>query len=215
MEETQIKEAITKLKADSKPRKFTQSVELIINLKDLNIKNPDDQVDLFVDLPFSNGKEFKICALVGPELREHAKESCDEMIFVNDFANYKDKKDVKTLADSYDFFIAQATVMPKVAQSFGRVFGPKQKMPNPKAGLVVPPKTNLTPLVERLRRTIRAKAKSHLSVQVQVGRENQSEEEVIKNISAVYNTVIHKLPRETNNVKSVQLKLTMSKPVTI
>jgi large subunit ribosomal protein L1 len=88
-------------------------------------------------------------------------------------------------------------------------------MPNPKAGLVVPPKANLEPLVERLRRTVRARAKTHLSVQTLVGKENQNEDELVENILTVYNAVAHKLPREENNIKNAQLKLTMSKPVMI
>jgi len=215
VEAQQIKEALKKLKETAPKRKFKQSIELIINLKDLNIKVPEEQVDLYINLPHQFGKVPKICAFVGPELREQAKEVCDAAVYVEEFAGYADKKIVKQLANNFDYFIAQATVMPKVAATFGRILGPRNKMPNPKAGLVVPPKVNLAPLMDTLRKTVRAKAKTHLSIQLQVGKEDQKEEEIIDNIIAIYKAVVHKLPRDVNNIKNIQLKLTMSKPVMI
>ena len=38
------------------------------------------------------------------------------------FDKYKEKKDMKKLAVTYDYFIAQATIMPKIATTFGKVF---------------------------------------------------------------------------------------------
>ncbi|MBU0461371.1 MAG: 50S ribosomal protein L1 [Nanoarchaeota archaeon] len=215
MNKETLQKALKQLKETSQKRNFNQSYDLIINLKDLNLKNPDEQVDLYIPLHNSPGKKFKICALVGTELREEAQKVCDKMILVDDFSQYKDKKAIKKLAEEYNYFIAQANVMPKVAAAFGRVFGPKQKMPNPKAGCVVPPKTNLAPLYERLQKTVRAMAKTQLSMKLMIGNEAQKDEEVIDNIMTVYNALIHKLPKEEHNIRSVFLKLTMSKPVKI
>lgn len=213
MDKDTLQKALKELKETSKKRNFTQSVDLIINLKDLNLKSPEEQVDQFVTLHHSTGKKIKVCALVGPELIEDATKVCDKAIRANDFEKFKDKKEIKKLADEYDYFVAQANVMPKVAATFGRVLGPKQKMPNPKAGCVVPPKFNIGPLYERLQNTVRAVAKTQPTVKVGVGKEDQKEEELIDNIMTVYKQVVHHLPKEEHNVKSVLLKLTMGKPV--
>ena len=103
-------------------------------------------MDTFITLPHTKGKKAKVCALIGPELEQQAKQVCDSVVLSDSFDRFKDKKDIKKLADSFDFFIAQANIMPKIATAFGRVFGPRGKMPNPKAGCVVPPNANLKPL---------------------------------------------------------------------
>src|SRR3990172_6920050 len=123
-------------------------------------------------LPYNRGKKISVCALVGPELAEEAKKVCDGAILSDDFGKYPDKKEIKKLASKYDFFIAQANVMPKVATSFGRVFGPKGKMPNPKAGCIVPPNANLKTLYDKLQKTVRLYAKERPMIQIPVGNES-------------------------------------------
>ncbi len=213
MDKKKLTEAIQNLKSSSKKRKFTQRFDLIINLKALDLKKADNQVDFYMSLPHGLGKKLSICALIGPELREEAAKVCDESITLAEFDEYqKDKKKVKKLSEMHDYFIAQANVMPKVAATFGRVLGPRKKMPNPKAGCVVPPKANLSQLYERLQKTVRISAKTSLTVQVAVGVETMKDDEVAENIVAVYEQLLHHLINEKHNVRSVLLKLTMSKP---
>ena len=77
-----------------------------------------------------------------------------------DFEKYlKDRRSAKKLADEYHYFVAQANIMSKVAAAFGKVFGPKKKMPNPKAGQIVPPKANLEPITNNLRKKVRIQNK--------------------------------------------------------
>lgn len=216
MDEKDVLEAIKKLKEGSSKRNFTQTYDLIINLKDLDFKKPEQQVDLFITLHYNRGRPAKICALVGPELLDEAKKVCEKTILQNEFENYaKDKKTTKKLASEYDYFIAQANIMGKVATAFGKVFGPKRKMPNPKAGCVVPPKANLKPLHDRLQKTVRAYAKERPLIQCAVGNEKMADKEVADNILNIYNNVIHHLPNEKNNIKNIFLKLTMGKPIGI
>ncbi len=206
--------ALQAAKNASKKRNFTQSVDLIINLKALDLKKSDNQLDFYVTLHYSHGKKVKVCALVGPELAEEAKKVCDNTIMASDFKSLT-PKEVKHLAREYDYFIAQANIMPQVATVFGRVLGPRGKMPNPKAGCVVPPKTNLKPLYDRLQNTVRVQAKKDPVLHLKVGIEDQAEEEVADNIAYLYDQVIHHLPLEINNIKSSLLKLTMGKPVVL
>jgi len=216
MDKNSLKEAVKKLKESSKKRKFTQKVDLIVNLKGLDLKKPEEQVELYVVLSHDFGRKMKVCALVGPELKEEAEKNTDKMIFVDDFVQYQqNKKLAKQLAEEFDFFIAQANIMPKVAAAFGRVLGSRGKMPNPKAGCVVPPKTALRPLYERLQMTSIVRAKVQPVVKCTVGAEGQNEEDIISNVTTIYNALIHKLPQEENNVKNVLLKLTMGKPVEV
>lgn len=198
------------------PKKnFAQSVEFIAGLTGLNLKKPEEHVELWVQLPHGTGKKTKICALIGPELLEQAKQHCDGFVLQDDFSKYTAKKDIKKLASQYDYFIAQANIMPDVAKAFGRYFGPRGRMPNPKAGCVVPPNANLGPLVEKLRITIKIQAKTQPNIQTSVGTETMSDEELTDNIQAVYSNLVGKLPQEQFNIKNVYLKLSMSKPIKI
>ncbi|MBN2566552.1 50S ribosomal protein L1 [Candidatus Woesearchaeota archaeon] len=214
MDKKTVLEAIKNIKKGSSKRNFKQSFDLIINLKGLDLKKPDDQVELFIPLHFEKGKKPKICVLAGPELVDEGKKHADLTITAEEFERYqKDKKAAKRLAGSFDYFIAQANIMPKVAQAFGRYLGPRGKMPNPKAGCVVPPKAQLAPLVARLHKTVRISAKTSLVVQCAVGREDMKDEEVYDNIHTVHDQLVHHLPNEAHNLDSMYLKLTMGKPV--
>ncbi|MDP2749983.1 MAG: 50S ribosomal protein L1 [Nanoarchaeota archaeon] len=215
MEKEEIKKAIDELKQKSKKRNFSQTYDMIINLKDLDFKKPEQQVDFFLQLNHGLGRKVKVCAFVGPESKENAEAACDKVILEDDFLQYKDKKLVKKLANEFDFFIAQANLMAKVAATFGRVLGTRGKMPNPKAGCVFPPKGNLKPLYEKLQKTIKLSAKKDPIIHCKIGKEDMPDEEIIDNIILVYNQVIHHLPKEKNNMKSVYIKLTMSEPLKI
>ncbi|MFP4117494.1 MAG: 50S ribosomal protein L1 [Candidatus Woesearchaeota archaeon] len=212
MDKDTFEEAVKRLKADSKKRNFTQRIDLIVNLKNLNLKKPEDQVDFYAQLPHNTGRKRKVCALVGPELSEEAK-VCDEMVQAHEFEKFQqDKKSLKALTEKMDFFVAQANIMPKVAQVFGRVLGPRGKMPNPKAGCVVPPKGSLKPLYDRLQDMQRIFAKTQPLVQVPIGSEDMSEDEVAENAAYVYDQLLHHLTLEKNNIRSVYVKMTMSRP---
>ncbi|MFH1591301.1 MAG: 50S ribosomal protein L1 [archaeon] len=217
MNQETIITAIKKAKESSKKRNFRQTIELIVNLKGLDMKKNQNLVDFFTVLHYSKGKKTQVCALVGPELQDSAKESCDLVIMQSDFEKVaSNKAELKTIAATYDYFVAQANIMPKVATAFGKVLGPKGKMPNPKAGCVVPPKTNLKPLAEKLGKTVRINTKGgNAVIQVPIGNEEMDEKEVADNCKTVFDQIVHHLPGELNNIKSALVKLTMGVPIKV
>ena len=216
MNQKKIIQDVKRVRETSQKRNFSQTFDLIINLKDLNLKNTEEQVESFANLHYKRGKEVKICALVGPELATNAKENCDFTIPQQEFDKYaKDKKLTKNLVKEYDFFVAQANIMPQVAASFGQFLGPKGKMPNPKAGCIVPANANLKPLYDKLQKTVKLMAKTSLVLQCTVGQELMKDEEVVDNIITVYNHLTHLLPKEEGNIESIFLKLTMGSSLRI
>lgn len=214
IDKTTILKGLKELREKSPKKNFKQTIDLIITLKDLDLKKPEQHVDLFLNLHHNRGRKVKVCALVGPELFDQAKEACDKAIMIDQFEFYaKDKKAVKKLAEEFDFFVAQANIMPKIATVFGRVLGPKNKMPNPKAGCVVPPNANLKALHERLQKTARIMAKTQLMVQLMAGKEEMKDEDLADNIYFIYDSLRHNLAESENNIKGVYIKFTMSKPI--
>jgi len=212
MNKNEALEVIKNLRKDHEKKKFVQMVDLVINLQDLDFKKPEHQIDFYITLPHSTGKKKNIVALVDVDLFDEAKNVCDVVIPLHQFEDFaKDKKKIKRLAKQNDYFIAQSTIMTKIAATFGRVLGPKNKMPNPKAGCVVLPKTNLKPLYDKLQKTVRVLARAKPLVQVSIGREDMSDEQLADNLYTVYDQLIHHLPKERNNLKNIFIKTTMSK----
>jgi len=215
MNKKQLQQALTSAKEKAKKRNFKQGVEIVVNLRGLNLKNQEQRIDVFTMLPHETGKKVKVGCFSAPELSDQAKANCDEVVMHTDFKKYGDKKAVKKLADSCDWFLAQATIMPDVAKTFGRIFGPKAKMPNPKAGCVVPPNANLQALVARLKKTIRLQTREQYSIKAAVGKEDSDEEQVIDNMEAIYSTIVGVLPQGKDNIKDVIVKLTMGPAVKV
>lgn len=216
MNKEQIKKALEEARANAKKRNFSQTFDLIINLKQLDLKKPDHKINTFITLPHSRGKTPKICGLVGEQSLTEAKANFDLAILKEDFPTYsKDKNKAKKLATEYDFFVAQANIMPDIATHFGKVLGSRGKMPNPKAGCIVPPKIPLKPIKEKLNKLVHAQTKNEISIKTMIGNESMSDDEITENIMKVYNEVLHLLPLHEQNLKNVLLKLTMGKPAIV
>jgi|SRR3989344_5070178 len=212
MDRNSFKKALEELRKISKERNFKQSVDVNVNLRDLNVKKAEDNVDVFVTLPYKSEKKLKICALVSKDAVEKAK-VFDKVISEVEFPSYTDKKKINNLAKSYDIFVASPNIMAKVATTFGKAFGPKGKMPNPKAAHILLPTLEFDKLRDKLERTVKLKTQKEPIVKCSIGRENMNDDHLADNFMAVYNGLIHALPKEENNVKGVFIKTTMSKPI--
>ncbi len=214
MDKKHFLETLQFVRAHSQKRNFTQSVDLIINLRGLNLKKPEEMVNTFVALPHPKGKESKVAALVGNDLVTKAKEACDVVIHKDEFHDYgTNPKKTKKMAKGIDFFIAQANLMPDVAKAFGKTLGPLGKMPNPKAGAVVPPIIpSLKPIVEKLKNTVKLHTKNELVVKCFIGSEKMSDDELAENAFTVYNHIFHFLHEDSSKIVNVLLKLTMGRP---
>ena len=209
MEKNQVLETIKLVREFSKKRNFNQAFDLIITLKNLNLKKQEENVDLFLNLPHSRGKQLKICALVDDNLEAKAK-IFDHVVNANTFKKYEDPKLAKKLASSYDLFIAQANLMGQIATAFGKILGPKGKMPNPKSGAVVLPTADMEALKIRFSKLVRLQTKKEPIIKTSIGSVAMKDEDISANILAAYNALVHALPQEQGNIKEVMLKLTMS-----
>lgn len=214
MEDKEILQALQELRKNSKKRKFSQAIDLIINLKEINLKK--DKVESFITLP-NTPKKTKIAILVTVNLKKQAEENFDLVITKEEFSKYsQDKKLIKKIAKEYKFFVSQADLMTQVAASFGKFLAPRGKMPNPKAGCVVSPiNPNLKEVSEKLRKTAKLEAKGGNMVKLIVAKEDMKDEQIIENIKSVYDHLINILPKEKNNIKNVAIKFTMSPAIKI
>jgi len=213
MENTKILEALKKAR-ESKKRNFSQSIDFSILLKEFDLKNPENKVDEFLALPVQNGKKVRICGLVDKDLVTQSHEVFDATVSKPEFPEWMNrKKEIRKLARDCDYFVAQATIMTDIASVFGKILGPKGKMPSPKAGCIVPPKIDLKIIRHKLDNTVHIQTKKQPVVSVMVGKESLSDEEIVKNINAVYALVVSKLPRGEQQIKKTYVKTSMGEPV--
>jgi len=213
MENTKILEALKKAR-ESKKRNFSQSIDFSVLLKEFDMKNPENKVDEFFTLPVNNGKKIKICGLVDKDLSTQSSEIFDKTVVKQEFPEWMNKKkEIKALARDCDYFVAQSTIMTDIASVFGKILGPKGKMPSPKAGCIVPPKIDLKMIRHKLDNTVHIQTKKQPVISVRIGNEKFSDEDLAKNINAVYTLVVSKLPRGEQQIRKIYVKTTMGEPV--
>jgi len=205
-EENFIK-AIESLKADdSKKVNFDQTVDLIINLKDFDVRR--QAFSLFIPVP-NKIKDKKIAGFFEKDSK------IIDSIKKETFVKYKEKKEIRKLIKNYDYFIANAKLMPAVATSFGRALGPAGKMPNPQLGILINEEDKtIQDIIEKINSTVKIKVKEP-SIKVSVGKQSMDTEKIMENALSVYKKVVETLPRKIDNIKNLKIKFTMSKPVEI
>ena len=201
-----ILQSIKEVKEKSKKRNFVQSIELIINLRDIDPKKPEGKIQEVIELPHGIGKGNKICIIASGELALKAKRAgADLVIERNELeALTGDKKEQRELVKTYDSFIAEAPLMPLVGRVLGATLGPKGKMPTP-----VPPTVNIAEQIEKNRKTVTVRLRGQPVLQCRVGIENMSNEEIAENIQAVIRRIEGKLKRGVQNIRSINLKTAM------
>lgn len=216
MEVKHVTEKIKELREVSSKRNFTQSLDVIVNLQQLDLKKPEHKVDVGVTLPTQvKPKKLKICAIVDRTVKE-AEEVFDAVLYNDDMMAMKgDLKQIRKYTHGFDKFVVQANFMPQFAQVFGRYLGPMNKMPSPKLGMVIGPKTPLGPLYEKLQKSVLLQTRKNLVLQVSVGAESESDEQLAENIVSVYKTLVQTLVNHEHNIKNVGIKFTMSKLVVL
>ncbi len=203
-----VTEALSKA-TERKERKFSETVELSVNLKDLDLTVPKNRLEDDVPLPQGRGRAVKIAVFGSPELCQKMRGVADLVVPANELDEFaKDKKNVKKVVSDVDFFLAEATLMPTIGKRLGVVLGPRGKMPRP-----VPPGSDPTNLVNALKRSIRIRSKGNRTFHAPVGTRAMKPEEIAQNVDAVLARIVGKLERGRTNIESVYVKTTMGPAV--
>jgi large subunit ribosomal protein L1 len=197
--------AVQKALESAKKRKFTETVELAINLKDVDLSIPKNRIQDDIILPNGRGKAVRICVIGGGELALKAKAVADLVITPEEVGTIADnKKDAKKIANSTDYFIAEAPLMAVVGKRLGTVLGPRGKMPKP-----IPPGADPSGMVENLRKSVSIRTKDRMTFHVPVGAADMDPEKIAENIDAVLKRVETRLEKGKMNIASSYVKTTM------
>lgn len=200
-------ENLRKIESEKQDKvKFNQSVDLLINLKSFDItKNP---INILVTIPHKV-KDKKLAAFL------EKKSPLLDTITKAEFETFKDKKKLKQIVSEYDFFVASAKLMPLVATTFGRALGPAGKMPSPQLGVImVEDDAAIKQAMIKIETGVKIRAKEP-SLKLSIGKQNFKDSDLAENAVAIFNDIYKLLPRSKDNLRSVMLRLTMSKPVKV
>jgi large subunit ribosomal protein L1 len=207
-----ILEAIKQAKTQAGDRKFNQTVDLILDIIEIDMKAPEGKIQEVVELPHDTGKPNKICVIASGEFALKAKNAqADHVVERADLESLMGKKkELRKLGTDYDIFIAEAPLMPLVGRILGPVLGPRGKMPIP-----VPPNADITTLLAKHRKTVVVRMRNQPIIQVPVGTQQMKDEDITENTMAVLRLLDGKLKRGLKNVKYAFIKTSMGEPVKI
>jgi large subunit ribosomal protein L1 len=203
-------ESVKEAKSKAEKKKFTQSVELIINLRDIDMKKPENKIQESIELPYAVGKKSKVCVIASGELALKAKRAGADLVIERAELESLggDKKRQKTLVNEYDYFISEAPLMPVVGRVLGAVLGPKGRMPTP-----VAPNANIGDIIEKQRKTVQIRLRGQPILQCRIGTEDMSDQQIAENVETVIRRLEGKLKRGLKNIRSIIIKTAMGPPI--
>ncbi|MEM2341487.1 MAG: 50S ribosomal protein L1 [Candidatus Bathyarchaeia archaeon] len=212
IERKYLKEALKELREKTPKRNFNQSIELIINLQDVDISKPENRIQEVIELPHSPRKKISVCVFASGDAALRARKAGADMVLereeIESLAG--DKKRQRQIAKQMNSFIATAPLMPIVGKIFGAILGPRGKMPTP-----IPPTADIEREIERHKRLVMVRTRGQPVLSCRVGTEDMSDEELIDNIDAVIKRVEGKLKRGIKNIASIYVKASMGPPVKV
>jgi large subunit ribosomal protein L1 len=174
-----LDEAIQILK-ETATAKFVESLELHANLN-IDPKYADQQLRTTVTLPNGIGKKSRIAVLTNDENFDEAKNAGADIV-----GNEQLIEEITKGNLNFDLLIATPNMMPKLAK-LGRVLGPKGLMPSPKSGTVS--NTLEATLTEFKKGKFEYKADKTGVVHVSFGKSDFTDNQLIENLRALYNSI--------------------------
>ncbi|RNJ78198.1 MAG: 50S ribosomal protein L1 [Nitrosopumilus sp. H13] len=206
--EAQLGELIKEAKAATKQRKFKQSVELIINFKDIDVKK-GFALNEVVQLP-KTSSPATVCVMATGDMGQKAKQAnADAVIGTEELGKFAaNKRESRKFINKYDFFLADTQVMPTVGKTLGQLLGPRGKMPTP-----VPFNAPIESFLQRFRSSIKVRSRASLSMSCKIGDESMDDADLAVNAHAVISAVEKKLPNGEKNMRRIMIKTTMGRPI--
>ncbi len=208
----QLEDAISKAIEMAKPRRFVETVEMAVNLRNVDMRKPENRIDAVVTLPHGLGKPRKVGAFARGEMALKAKEAGADVVLspedIDELA--KNKREAKKLAKRIDFFIAEAPLMPEIGRKLGPILGPRGKMPQP-----VPPLADPKPIIEKLRKSVKIRTRDKPVFHAPIGKRDMEVEKLAENALEILKVVESKYDNPSLVVKSIYVKTTMGPAVRV
>jgi large subunit ribosomal protein L1 len=211
MADQDIEQAVSSALEEAPPRNFRETVDLAINLRDLDLDDPSNRVDTGVVLPEGTGQETSIVVFAEGETALRAEDAADDVLDGDDLEELGDDDDeAKDLADETDFFIAEQNMMQDIGRYLGTVLGPRGKMPEP-----LDPDDDVVEVVNRMKNTVQLRSRDRRTFHTRVGAEDMAAESIADNIDVILRRLHAELEKGPLNIDSVFVKTTMGPAVEV
>jgi large subunit ribosomal protein L1 len=207
-----IENAVRKAISEAPERRFNESVDLAINLHNIDMSLPANRVDEEIILPNGRGRSAKIAVFASGETALLAQRAEADLVISPDELNElgDDKKRARKIADEYTYFIAETSLMPTIGKKLGPILGKRGKMPMP-----LPPNVDITPIIKRQRNLVRLRSRDRLTFHMAVGSKDMDVQMIAENVEAVTTKLEQTLKDGKQNLKSVYVKTTMGPAVKV
>src|SRR6056297_3921154 len=211
MADQEIEQAVSRALEDAPSRNFRETVDLAINLRDLDLNDPSQRIDEGVVLPSGTGQETKIVVFAEGETALRAEDVADEVFDSDELEDLGgDDDEAKDLADETVFFIAEASMMQDIGRYLGTILGPRGKMPEP-----LQPDDDVVATVSRMKNTVQLRSDDRRTFHTRVGAEDMSAEEIADNIDVILRRLHTDLEKGPLNIDSIYVKTTMGPAVEV
>lgn len=207
--EAELSKLIKDAKDGDKERKFKQTLEMYVILKDIDVKK-GFAMNETIQLPKKLTKPTTVCVMAGGDMGLKAKSANADRVVSSDEINTiaANKREARKFINNYDFFLADTQLMTTVGKVLGQLLGPRGKMPIP-----VPFNAPIDAFLDRFRSSIRVKVKNSLSMSCKIGDETMADGDLAANAHAVLNAIEKKLPSGDKNIRKIIVKTSMGKPI--
>jgi len=206
-----IQDAVSRALSDSPDRNFRETVDIAVNLRDLDLADPNNRVDESIVLPSGTGQDTRIVVFAEGETALQAEDVADDVLDGADLEDLGDDDDAaKDLADETDFFIAEAALMQDIGRYLGTVLGPRGKMPTP-----LQPDDDVVETVNRMKNTVQVRSGERRTFHTRVGAEDMDADAIADNIDVILRRLFTDLEKGPQNIDSVYVKTTMGPAVEV
>jgi large subunit ribosomal protein L1 len=206
-----IEEAVTRALEDAPERNFRETLDLAINLRDLDLNDPNNRVDESIVLPSGTGQETRIVVFATGETALRAEDVADEVLSPDELEDLGDDTDAaKDLADETDFFVAEANMMQDIGRYLGTVLGPRGKMPTP-----LQPDDDVVETVNRMKNTVQLRSRDRRTFHTRVGAQDMTADEIASNIGVIVRRLEANLEKGPLNIDGIYVKTTMGPSVEV
>ncbi|HLD83661.1 MAG TPA: 50S ribosomal protein L1 [archaeon] len=196
-----LEQAIQELRKQEK-KKFTQTIDLGMTLKNIDVKKPENRFSKETVLPHGRGRDVQVGVISDSVPDAINRAGLDEL--------QQDMKKMRAVINKYDYFLCEPALMATVGKVLGKFLGPKGKMPKP-----LPPNVPAEAIMKGLKKSVTVRVRDAPAINVPVGNEAMTDEQIKENAEAVINDVKALLPKGANQIKTLYIKTTMGKPVRI